>query len=109
MANIKAEIHTPTIQAELYRATIIPDGYYKIEGTKTITENGTHNVGDYEFADVKIPERKEEQKATVNITTNGTTEIFPDENKVLSKATVNVNVPTSALKISQVENMLILR
>lgn len=76
-----------------YAYAEIPEGYYKIEGTTEITENGTHNVGNYEFAEVNVPERKEEQEATVNITKNGTTEIFPDENKVLSKATVNVNVP----------------
>lgn len=56
-----------------------------------------------------IATSKEEQEKTVDITKNGRTEIFPDGDKVISKATVNVNVPTSALKISQVENMLILR
>ena len=35
---------------------------------------------------------KEEQEKYVKITENGTTEILPDENKVLSKVTVDVNV-----------------
>ena len=36
----------------------------------------------------------EMQQKTVNITTNGTTNVTPDIDKVLSKVTVNVNVPT---------------
>lgn len=71
----------------------IPEGYIDPEGTAIIASNGIHDITHYEFAEVNIPERKEEQEVTVNITKNGTTEIFPDENKVLSKATVNVNVP----------------
>lgn len=38
---------------------------------------------------------KEEQEKTVDIIENGTTEVTPDENKTLSKVTVNVNVPTA--------------
>lgn len=37
---------------------------------------------------------KEEQEKTIDITKNGTTEIPPDEGKVLSKVTVNVDVPS---------------
>lgn len=37
-------------------------------------------------------ESKPEQQKTVDITENGTTEILPDEGKVLSKVTVNVDV-----------------
>ncbi len=37
--------------------------------------------------------RKEEQEKSINVSTNGTFEINPDGFKVLSKATVNVNVP----------------
>lgn len=36
---------------------------------------------------------KPEQEKTVDITENGTTEVTPDEGKVLSKVTVNVEVP----------------
>ena len=39
-----------------------------------------------------IPTPKQEQTKTVNISQNGTTTIFPDTGKVLSGATVNVNV-----------------
>ena len=41
---------------------------------------------------VDIPSLKEEQEKTVDITENGTTEVLPDEDKVLSKVTVNVDV-----------------
>lgn len=71
----------------------IPEGYIDPEGTAIIASNGVHDITHYEFAEVNIPERKEEQEATVEITENGTTEILPDGDKVLSKATVNVNVP----------------
>lgn len=36
------------------------------------------------------------QEKTVEITSNGATEIFPDEGYVLSKVTANVNVPTAS-------------
>lgn len=42
-----------------------------------------------------IPSPKEEQEKTVDITKNGTTEVLPDEGKVLSKVTVNTNVADS--------------
>ena len=38
---------------------------------------------------------KPEQEKTIEITKNGTTEVLPDENKVLSKVKVEVNVPSS--------------
>ena len=38
--------------------------------------------------------RKEEQEKFVNITENGTQDIIPDTGKVLSKVTVNTNVPS---------------
>lgn len=38
--------------------------------------------------------RKEEQEKSVNITENGTQDIIPDTGKVLSKVTVNTNVPS---------------
>lgn len=42
-----------------------------------------------------IDGKKEEQEKSIKITKNGTTEILPDENKVLSKVTVDVNVADS--------------
>lgn len=44
---------------------------------------------------VKIDNTKGEQEKIIDITENGTTEVLPDENKVLSKVTVNVNVSAS--------------
>lgn len=44
---------------------------------------------------------KEEQEKTVNITENGTTEVLPDEDKVLSKVTVNVEVQGGTEEIEQ--------
>jgi hypothetical protein len=41
-----------------------------------------------------ISSSKPEQEKTVNITKNGTKEVLPDEGKVLSKVTVNVDVPS---------------
>jgi len=38
---------------------------------------------------------KEEQEKSVTITTNGTTEVTPDNDKTLSKVTAVVNVPSS--------------
>lgn len=65
---------------------------------KAIQEkNGT----DTKYEDVEmaravrdISTAKEEQEKTVNITENGTTEVLSDENKTLSKVTVNVDVPS---------------
>lgn len=42
---------------------------------------------------VEVDNAKEEQEKTIDITENGTTEVLPDENKVLSKVTVNANIP----------------
>lgn len=42
-----------------------------------------------------INKAKPEQEKTVDITENGTTEVTPDEGKVLSKVTVNVDVASS--------------
>lgn len=41
---------------------------------------------------VEVDNAKEEQEKTVDITENGTTEVVPDEGKVLSKVTVKVDV-----------------
>jgi hypothetical protein len=44
---------------------------------------------------VEVDNAKEEQEKTIDITENGTTEVLPDEGSVLSKVTVNVEVPAS--------------
>lgn len=65
------------------------------EKLTTIAENTpkVYNAG-YEkgYEQSKVDNVKEEQEKTVSITENGTTEILPDENKTLSKVTVNVDV-----------------
>ena len=63
----------------------------------TVRNNGTYEasngVDGFNPVYVNTPEPKEEQEKTVDITENGTTEVLPDENKVLSKVTVNANIP----------------
>lgn len=65
----------------------------------TIRKNGTYEasngVDGFGPIYVNTPEPREEQEKTVDITENGTTEVLPDEGKVLSKVTVNVDVPAS--------------
>ena len=62
----------------------------------TVRNNGTYEasngVDGFNPVYVNTPEPKEEQEKVVDITENGTTEVLPDENKVLSKVTVNVEV-----------------
>lgn len=63
----------------------------------SVTENGTYTAPRgvaYSpiFVDVETEEIPTQEK-TVDITENGTTEITADEGYLLSKATVNVNVP----------------
>jgi hypothetical protein len=70
----------------------IPDGYVKPVGTLDIEKNGTFNVTEKEEVIVSVPERKEEQTKTVKITKNGTHEVKPDENKVLSSVSLEVDV-----------------
>ena len=57
-----------------------------VEKTETVYQKG------YEKGKSEVVPAKEEQEISVDITENGTIEILPDENKVLSKATVNVDV-----------------
>lgn len=56
--------------------------------------NAGHDVG-YEKGKAEAVPAKEEQEKTIEITENGTTEVLPDENKTLSKVTVEVNVADS--------------
>lgn len=41
----------------------------------------------------KLPNAKEEQEKSIDITESGTTEVTPDDDKVLNKVTVNVDIP----------------
>lgn len=49
---------------------------------------------------------KEEQEKTIDITENGTTEIFPDEGKTLSKVTVNVAIESGGGGTEEIENII---
>ncbi len=68
------------------------------EKLTTIAENTTkvYNAG-YEkgYEQSKVDNVKEEQEKTVDITENGSYDVLADENKALSKVTVNVNVADS--------------
>ena len=61
-----------------------------------IYENGTYEasngVDGFNPVYVNTPEPKEEQEKTVTITENGIAEVLPDDNKTLSKVTVDVQV-----------------
>lgn len=78
-----------------------PEGYSASQKTivlqeKSVTENG-EVTADYGFTalskvNVNVPERKEEQEKTVEITKNGSYEVIPDESKVLAKVNVEVDI-----------------
>ena len=78
-----------------------PEGYSASQKTiilqeKSVTENG-EVTADYGFTalskvNVNVPERKEEQEKTIEVTKNGSYEVIPEENKVLSKVNVEVDV-----------------
>lgn len=61
-----------------------------------IYENGIYEVSSdvdgFNPVYVETPSPKEEQEKTVAITENGITEVLPDDNKTLSKVTVDVQV-----------------
>lgn len=67
----------------------IPDEYIVPSGTKTITENGTHDAKNYEAVavNVPIPDGYIKPSGTKEITENGA-------HDVTAYASVNVNVPT---------------
>jgi hypothetical protein len=71
-----------------------------------VYENGIYEVsGDVDgFSPVYVdtPEPKEEQEKTVDIIENGTVEVLPDKNKILSKVTVNVKVPDTSELIEDI-------
>lgn len=66
------------------------------EKLTTIAENTpkVFNAG-YEKGKAEGGTSKPEQEKTIEITENGTTEVSPDENKVLSKVIVEVDVPSN--------------
>jgi hypothetical protein len=68
----------------------IPSEYIVPSGTKSITENGTHDAREYESVDVNvpIPDGYIIPSGTLDITENGTYD-------VTEKASVNVNVEAS--------------
>jgi hypothetical protein len=63
----------------------------------TIRNNGTYEasngVDGFNPVYVNTPEPKEEQTKTLNVDENGFYEVLPDNEKVLSSAKINVNVP----------------
>lgn len=66
----------------------------------TIRKNGTYEasngVDGFSPIYVNTPEPKEEQEKTVDIVENGTVEVFPDNDTVLSRVTINTNVPDTS-------------
>lgn len=64
----------------------IPDGYIIPSGTKSITENGTHDAREYESVavNVPIPEGYIKPSGTLNITKNGTYDVTEKASAVVS-------------------------
>ena len=64
----------------------IPDGYIVPSGTKTITENGTHDAREYESVavNVPIPEGYIKPSGTLNIDKNGTYDVAEKASAVVS-------------------------
>jgi hypothetical protein len=80
----------------------IPDGYIKPSGTKTITENGTHDAKEYEAVEVivPIPDGYIQPSGELEITENGSYDVtnkasvvvdVPSEDPVLQEKTVTEN------------------
>ena len=90
-----------------------PEGYEASQDSitlqeKTTTENGEITADEgytgLSKVTVDVPERKEEQTKALEATENGSYDIFPDEGKVLSSASVNVNVQDKAL--AEIESLI---
>ena len=67
-------------------------------GTKEIDQNGLYDIKEYEFVDVSVKEKPQQQKS-VEYIENGEYEVLPDEDNVLSQVMVSVNVPIPSGKI----------
>lgn len=85
----------------------IPNGYILPSGTKTITENGTHDAREYESVavNVPIPDGYIKPSGTLNITENGTYDVtekasavvsIPEKEIVLQNKTIDANGTYSA-------------
>lgn len=61
-------------------------------GIKYINENGVHDVRDFAYVDVFVSENTPQEKSVV-YTENGEYSVLPDEDCVLTKVDVKVNVP----------------
>lgn len=75
----------------------VPDGYIQPSGSVTITQNGEHDIKQYEKAtvNVPIPDGYIKPSGSVNITGNGSHNVTQYENAV-----VNVPIPEGYIKPS---------
>lgn len=84
----------------------IPNQYIVPSGTKTITENGAHDVTQYSIALVDVPETELQEKIAT-ISENGRTIVTPDSGKALSKVSIYVNVPETIPETKPIATSLI--
>ena len=80
LTNIATTIRSKTGTEQTYQDIEMPQGVEDV-----------YEVG-YEKGKAEVIPAKAEQEKTISITQNGTTEVLPDENKVLSKVIINTGV-----------------